>query len=48
MEMAHKGVIMPIDMDHTATPYTEKTARFYFRQIILGIEYCNYQTTFTT
>lgn len=40
MEMAHKGVIMQIDINRTATPYTEKTARFYFRQMILGIEYC--------
>ncbi|KAI9481034.1 MAG: kinase-like domain-containing protein [Benjaminiella poitrasii] len=43
LEMAHKGVIMQIDLNQSTTPYTEKASRFYFRQIILGIEYlhCN-------
>ncbi|CAO3612882.1 unnamed protein product [Mucor fragilis] len=43
MEMAHKGVIMQIDLHQVATPYTEFASRYYFRQIILGIEYlhCN-------
>lgn len=39
MEMAHKGVIMQIDLDQVATPYTESASRYYFRQIVLGIEY---------
>lgn len=39
MEMAHKGVIMQIDLHQVATPYTEFASRYYFRQIILGIEY---------
>ncbi|KAK4520561.1 uncharacterized protein ATC70_006438 [Mucor velutinosus] len=43
LEMAHKGVIMQIDLHQVATPYTESTSRYHFRQIILGIEYlhCN-------
>ncbi|KAI7905300.1 kinase-like domain-containing protein [Cokeromyces recurvatus] len=42
MEMAHKGVIMHINLNQSATPYTEKISRFYFRQMILGIEYLHY------
>ncbi|OAD02267.1 hypothetical protein MUCCIDRAFT_120216, partial [Mucor lusitanicus CBS 277.49] len=43
LEMAHKGVIMQIDLHQAATPYTESASRYYFRQMILGIEYlhCN-------
>ncbi|KAL9556023.1 hypothetical protein MBANPS3_002081 [Mucor bainieri] len=39
LEMAHKGVIMQIDLHQVATPYTESASRYYFRQMILGIEY---------
>lgn len=39
LEMAHKGVIMQIDLHQAATPYTESASRYYFRQMILGIEY---------
>jgi len=42
LEMAHKGVIMQIDLHQVATPYTESTSRYHFRQIILGIEYRKY------
>ncbi|KAI9498597.1 kinase-like domain-containing protein [Zychaea mexicana] len=38
-EMAHKGVLMNIESDKTATPYTSEQARHFFREIILGIEY---------
>ena len=38
-EMAHRGVLMNIETDKTATPYSSETARQFFRQIILGIEY---------
>ncbi|CAO0792678.1 unnamed protein product [Mucor circinelloides] len=43
LEMAHKGVIMQIDLHQAATPYTESASRYYFRQMVLGIEYlhCN-------
>lgn len=39
-EMAHKGVLMNIDMNEPAKPYSNDEARHYFREIILGIEYC--------
>ncbi|KAI8971426.1 kinase-like domain-containing protein [Mycotypha africana] len=42
MDMAQKGIIMHIDLHKTATPYTEKMARYYFRQVILGIEYLHF------
>ncbi|KAI7860789.1 kinase-like domain-containing protein [Circinella umbellata] len=38
-EMAHKGVLMSIEADKTATPYSNEMARRFFREIILGIEY---------
>jgi serine/threonine protein kinase len=37
LEMMKKGPLM--DM-RNPTPLSEQDARFYFRQIILGIEYC--------
>lgn len=37
--MAHRGVLMNIDMDETATPYSEDVARQFFQEMILGIEY---------
>lgn len=43
MEMAHKGVIMQIDLNKAATPYTECASRYYFRQMVLGIEYCKFR-----
>lgn len=41
--MAHKGVLMDISMDEVSTPYSEDQARHYFREMILGIEYCKSQ-----
>ncbi|KAI8071786.1 kinase-like domain-containing protein [Gongronella butleri] len=38
-EMAHKGVLMDVSLDHVATPYSSERARHYFREMILGIEY---------
>ncbi|ORX62343.1 kinase-like protein, partial [Hesseltinella vesiculosa] len=38
-EMAHKGVLMDVSLDHVATPYSNDQARHYFREMILGIEY---------
>ncbi|KAG0174033.1 hypothetical protein DFQ28_008895 [Apophysomyces sp. BC1034] len=38
-EMAHKGVLMNIEVDHVAEPYSNDQARYYFREMILGIEY---------
>ncbi|KAJ3241180.1 hypothetical protein HDU81_001576 [Chytriomyces hyalinus] len=38
-ELMEKGVIMDIGLDTTAEPFSEEKARFYFRQLILAIEY---------
>lgn len=29
----------------TDSPLTEEQARFYFRDVVLGIEYCEYRAT---
>uniref|UniRef100_A0A8C8CYH5 calcium/calmodulin-dependent protein kinase n=1 Tax=Oncorhynchus tshawytscha TaxID=74940 RepID=A0A8C8CYH5_ONCTS len=39
-ELMPKGPVMEVPSD---TPFTEEQARFYFRDIILGIEYLHYQ-----
>ncbi|KAI9019619.1 kinase-like domain-containing protein [Phycomyces nitens] len=38
-EMAHKGVLMKVDVDQVAKPYSNSEARRYFREMVLGIEY---------
>ncbi|KAL0082226.1 kinase-like domain-containing protein [Phycomyces blakesleeanus] len=38
-EMAQKGVLMKVDVDQVAKPYSNDEARRYFREMILGIEY---------
>ncbi|CEP07308.1 hypothetical protein [Parasitella parasitica] len=38
-EMMHNGVLMDVELDHVAPPYTEAMARRYFKEIMLGIEY---------
>ncbi|KAI9334268.1 kinase-like domain-containing protein [Obelidium mucronatum] len=38
-ELLEKGVVMDISLDQVAQPFSETQARFYFRQLILGIEY---------
>ncbi|KAI8638243.1 kinase-like domain-containing protein [Parasitella parasitica] len=38
-EMMHNGVLMEIELDHVALPYTEEMARGYFKEMMLGIEY---------
>jgi [calcium/calmodulin-dependent protein kinase] kinase len=40
MEMCKKGVVMHVGLDQTADPYTEEQCRFWFRDMILGLEYC--------
>lgn len=40
LEMCKKGVVMKVGLDETAEPYTEDTCRCWFRDMILGIEYC--------
>lgn len=39
-EMMHKGVVMDIEVDQVATPYSDDIARRYFKEMMLGIEYC--------
>ncbi|KAL0973188.1 hypothetical protein UPYG_G00200080 [Umbra pygmaea] len=39
-ELMPKGPVMEVPSD---TPFTEEQARFYFRDVILGIEYLHYQ-----
>ncbi|ORE09606.1 Pkinase-domain-containing protein [Rhizopus microsporus var. microsporus] len=38
-EMMHKGVLMNIETDQVATPYSVDVARRYFKEMMLGIEY---------
>lgn len=40
LEMCEKGVIMKVGLDETAEPYPEEKCRLWFRDMILGIEYC--------
>jgi [calcium/calmodulin-dependent protein kinase] kinase len=40
MEMCKKGVVMKVGLDDDATPYEGETCRHWFRDLILGIEYC--------
>lgn len=41
LEMCKKGVVMKVGLDERADPYNEETCRYWFRDMILGIEYCN-------
>ncbi|KAL8734918.1 MAG: hypothetical protein Q9166_001270 [cf. Caloplaca sp. 2 TL-2023] len=43
LEMCKKGVIMKVGVDETADPYDEKLCRYWFRDLILGIEYLHAQ-----
>lgn len=40
LEMCKKGVIMKVGVGETANPYDEESCRCWFRDLILGIEYC--------
>lgn len=40
LEMCAKGVIMKVGLDEIADPYPEEKCRLWFRDMILGIEYC--------
>lgn len=42
LEMCPKGVIMKIGLDEEAQPYSEDMCRTWFRDLILGIEYCEF------
>lgn len=40
MEMCKKGVIMNVGLDEDADPYNDQSCRYWFRDLLLGIEYC--------
>jgi [calcium/calmodulin-dependent protein kinase] kinase len=40
LEMCKKGVIMNVGLDDQAVPYSEENCRHWFRDLMLGIEYC--------
>ena len=42
LEMCKKGVIMKVGLDERADPYDEENCRCWFRDLILGIEYCEF------
>ncbi|KAK4155914.1 kinase-like domain-containing protein [Chaetomidium leptoderma] len=43
MEMCKKGVVMKVGLGEFATPYEEEQCRYWFRDLILGIEYLHSQ-----
>ncbi|KAI0437166.1 kinase-like domain-containing protein [Xylaria telfairii] len=43
LEMCKKGVVMKIDLDQKACPYSSELCRTWFRDLILGIEYLHAQ-----
>ncbi|KAJ4858876.1 protein kinase domain-containing protein [Trichoderma breve] len=43
MEMCKKGVIMKVGLGEQAEPYPDEECRFWFRDLILGIEYLHAQ-----
>ena len=40
LEMCKKGVVMKVGLYEKADPYDSETCRYWFRDLILGIEYC--------
>ena len=40
LEMCKQGVIMKVELDETADPYSDEECRTWFRDLVLGIEYC--------
>jgi [calcium/calmodulin-dependent protein kinase] kinase len=40
MEMCKKGVVMQVGLEERADPYPEEQCRCWFRDMILGLEYC--------
>lgn len=39
LEMCKKGVVMNVGLDERADPYEDETCRYWFRDMVLGIEY---------
>lgn len=42
LEMCRKGVVMKVGLGEAADPYPEEQCRHWFRDLILGIEYCEW------
>lgn len=42
LEMCKKGVIMKVGLGEKADPYDAESCRCWFRDLILGIEYCEW------
>ncbi|KAM0434436.1 hypothetical protein ACHAPT_003532 [Fusarium lateritium] len=43
LEMCRKGVVMKVGLDEQAEPYPEESCRYWFRDLILAIEYLHAQ-----
>jgi len=41
-ELCEKGKVMDIQVNKKTEPFTEEKARKYFREVVLGLEYCHY------
>jgi serine/threonine protein kinase len=41
-ELCEKGTVMEVDSRRATVPLAPQVARNYFRQLVLGIEYCKY------
>lgn len=48
LEMCKKGVVMKVGLEDHADPYGDDACRYYFRDLILGIEYCKLYLFFKT
>lgn len=43
LEMCKKGVVMKVGIGERAEPYSMEQCRHWFRELVLGIEYCAYK-----
>ncbi|KAG8629410.1 hypothetical protein KVT40_003275 [Elsinoe batatas] len=43
LEMCKKGVVMKVGLDEVADPYDDNTCRYWFRDMLLGLEYLHAQ-----
>lgn len=46
LEMCKKGVVMKVGLGEKADPYDVESCRCWFRDLILGIEYCECSSSF--
>jgi [calcium/calmodulin-dependent protein kinase] kinase len=42
LEMCKKGVVMKVGLNEKSDPYDAESCRCWFRDLILGIEYCKF------